>query len=58
MEAFFVNIFLHPSRNPCQCKNKGRLSAFLARGYVIYTPRVTHEENKSHNPLLQADNSY
>ena len=25
---------------------------------MIYSPRATHEENKSHNPSLQADNPY
>ena len=26
-----------------------------ARGYVIYSPRATHEGNKSHNHELKAD---
>ena len=51
IEAFFVNVFLHPLRNPRQCKKP-----FIGLQLVVMW--FIHQGNKSHNPPLQADNPY
>ena len=51
IEAFFVNVFLHPLKNPRQCKKP-----FIGLQLVVMW--FIHEGNNSHNPSLQADNPY
>ena len=60
--AIFFSVFLHPLRNPRQWKIS-RLSAFSSWlcdlfPSCVLRPRATRQENKSHNPSLEADNSF